>query len=168
MLLHTPRLRLMHLSLADADFIIDLLNQPSFIQNIGDKGVRNRSDAENYLRDGPLASYAAHGFGLYRVSLAHDDSLIGMCGLLRRPNLEHADIGYALLPQFWSQGYAHEAASAVLEHAARDCHLQELLAITVLDNQPSQRLLEKLGFRFTGLRALYGDTLDSRVYHRQL
>ena len=110
--LETKRLILRRLCADDAEFILELLNQPSFLRYIGDKGVRNTEDAIRYIQTGPVASYDRFGFGLYLVELKESDVSIGMCGLLKRETLPDVDIGFAFLPGYWSQGYAFEAAAA--------------------------------------------------------
>lgn len=153
----TDRLRLRRLTLDDAPFILDLVNQPSWLENIGDKGVRNLDDARDYLRKGPMAMYEQHGFGLYCVERAADGIPMGLCGLIKRDALEDVDIGYALLPPYWGQGFAREAAQATLAHAVRDYGLQRVVAITSPGNSRSARLLEEMGFRFERMLALSGD-----------
>ena len=127
-ILETERLFLRQFTADDAAFILELVNEPSFIQNIGDRGVRTLSDAVRYIETGPVASYARNGFGLYLVTLKESDESIGMCGLITRAALEDVDIGYAFLPRFWSKGYAVEAARAVKEQA-RGRGLKRLVAI---------------------------------------
>ena len=144
----TPRLIVRELTPADAPFILALLNDPSFIRNIGDRGVRTLDDAAGYIENGPRASYARHGFGLWLVELAEAAAPIGICGLLQRDELPDPDIGFAFLPAYRSKGYAFEAASAVLAHARGGLGLSRLLAIVNPDNQSSIRLLERLGFRY--------------------
>jgi RimJ/RimL family protein N-acetyltransferase len=146
--LETERLRLRKLSLDDAGFILRLLNEPSFLQNIGDRGVRTHEDARAYIVNGPLASYEAFGFGLYLIELRESAAPIGICGLLKRPALEDVDIGYALVPEHWSKGYALESAAAVMSYASRALGLQRVVAVTDPANASSIRLLERLGFRF--------------------
>jgi RimJ/RimL family protein N-acetyltransferase len=146
--LETDRLRLRRLSVDDADFVLRLLNEPSFIQNIGDKGVRTRDEACSYILNGPVASYEKFGFGLYLVETKEPDAAIGICGLLKRDVLEDVDIGYALLPEFWSKGYALESARAVISYASEVLGIKRLVAVTNTDNQSSIRLLERMGFRF--------------------
>src|SRR3982751_3529537 len=102
--LETARLTLRRLQFEDAPHLVDLLNQPSFLENIGDRGVRNIDDAHRYLREGPMAMYERHGFGLWRASRRADDAFVGMCGLLKRDILPDVDVGYALLPRHWGQG----------------------------------------------------------------
>lgn len=146
-LIETPRLCLRPFKLDDADFILELLNDPAFLQYIGDKGVRNPDEARDYLRKGPLASYDRFGFGLLRVALKEGTS-IGMCGLLKRDTLDHADLGFAFLPRFRAQGYAFESAVAVLAYARAVWGVERVLAIASPDNVASIGLLEKLGFAF--------------------
>lgn len=129
--------------------MLELLNEPSFKRFIGDKRVRNIADAEHYIANGPVASYARHDFGLLLVHL-HDAvaTPIGICGLLQRDTLAHPDIGFAYVPAFWGCGYGFEAAGAVLKDARERLHLSQLLGLTSPDNVASIRLLEKLGLRF--------------------
>ena len=116
MVLETPRLSLRRFTTADAAFVLRLLNEPSFIQYIGDRGVRTLDDAAGYIEQGPVASYRRHGFGLYLVELK-DGTPIGTCGVLKREELDHADLGFSLVPEFWSQGFAFEAAHEVKLYA---------------------------------------------------
>ncbi|MET0331261.1 MAG: GNAT family N-acetyltransferase [Dyella sp.] len=164
MILETERLQLHELDTGDASLILALLNEPAFIRNIADKNVRNHEDAVGYLRDGPLASYAAHGFGLYRVRLKHDNVPIGICGLIQRDTLDHPDLGYALLTRHSGRGYATEAAAAVLGHAYQQLDLARVLAVTAPDNRSSIRVLEKLGFRFEKMIVLGDKACASRLF----
>lgn len=164
----TERLRLSQFSLDDAAFVVRLLNEPSFIRHVGDKGVRTIEDAQTYLSNGPLASYAQHGFGLCRVALQATGQSIGMCGLIRRKGLEDVDIGYAFLPEFCSQGYAAEAARGVLQSAARDFGLRRVVAVVNPDNTDSIGLLEKVGFRFERMVLLEGEAVEIKLFAKEL
>lgn len=155
--LSTARLVVRELADDDAPFIVALLNDPDFIRNIGDRGVRTGEDACEYLAAGPLASYARHGFGLCAVVLAGTGKPIGICGLLQRDELPGPDIGFAFLPQYRAQGYAFEAASAVKADAHARLGIQTLFAIVSPGNEPSVRLLEKLGFHREGRVRLRAD-----------
>lgn len=162
LLLETERLILRPLTDDDAPFIVELLNQPSFLENIGDKGVRTREDALRYLHEGPVASWARHGHGLYAVELEETGETIGMCGLLKRDHLDHPDLGYAYLPRFWKNGYALEAARAVITASP---HPGSLLAMVTPANHGSIRLLEKLGFQRAADHPNHPDAL---MYSRQI
>src|SRR6476659_4648638 len=115
--LQTQRLILRQFTVADAEFILTLLNEPSFLRYIGDKKVRNLDDARQYILNGPVASYERNGFGLYLVEVKDQHTPIGMCGLLKRDELPDPDIGFAFLPAFWKKGFAFEAATAVMREA---------------------------------------------------
>jgi len=167
-ILETDRLRLRKVSLADAEFILRLLNEPSFIQNIGDKGVRTLEDARGYISSGPIASYEKFGFGLWLLETKDDMSPIGICGLLKRDALEDVDIGYALVPEFWSKGYAIESASAVLDYARKTLRLNRLVAIVSPNNESSIRLLQKVGFRFEKMVRLSDSAPEIKLFGRKL
>ncbi len=162
--LETERLVLAQLADRDAEFIRGLLNEPSFLRFIGDRGVRTTDDARRYIQDGPVASYARHGFGLLRVGLKDGDTPIGICGVLKRDTLPDPDLGFSLLPDYWSNGYAHEAASAVMHQARGPLGLGRIVAITSVDNEPSIRLLDKLGFRFERMIRLGDDVSELRLF----
>ncbi len=156
-ILETDRLALRLMSTDDAEFMLQLLNDPSWLQFIGDRGVRTLDDARTYILNGPVEMYARLGFGFYIVELKDGQIPIGICGLVRREFLNDVDIGYALLPQYWAKGYAYEAASAVMAYGTGVLGLKRVVAITSSDNHNSARLLEKLGLRYKRMVA-YPDT----------
>ena len=163
-ILETERLSLRRLTPDDAQFILELLNQPSFLRYIGDKGVRNSEDAIQYIQTGPVASYDRFGFGLYLVELKESGTPIGMCGLLKRETLADVDVGFAFLPDYWSRGYAFEAAAAVMTYGREVLGLRRIVAITSLDNAASIKLLEKIGLRFERLIKLTEDQPEVRLF----
>ena len=162
--LETERTRIRDFVLSDAQFILELLNQPSFIRFIGDKGVRTVEDAEKYLINGPIESYKRHGFGLYCVELKDTNTPIGMCGLLKRETLPDVDLGFAFLPEYWRQGHAFEAASVSLVQARDVFRLKRILAITNPDNDASIKLLQRLGFQFQQAMKLSNDADEVKVF----
>ena len=157
--IETERLIISHLNLEDATFITKLVNSPGWLQYIGDRNVRSVEDAQRYLENGPLKSYAQWGFGLFRVALKTTQTAIGICGLIKRDGLEDIDLGFALLPAYAGKGYAYEAAEAVMAYAQHHLHLQRLVAITLVDNAASLKLLQKLGFRFEHMVRLNNEDL---------
>ncbi|HSL31657.1 MAG TPA: GNAT family N-acetyltransferase [Anaerolineales bacterium] len=167
-ILETERLTLRQFELRDAEFILELLNEPSFIRNIADRGVRTVEDARNYLLNAPITSYQKHGFGLFMVELRETGEPIGMCGLIRRDGLQDVDIGYALLPRFWSKGYALEAARAVREYARNRIGLKRLVAIVDPANESSIRVLEKIGLRYEKMIRLSTDDIELKLFGTSL
>lgn len=166
--IQTERLNLRKFATDDAGFILQLLNDPSFLHFIGDKGVRTLADAENYLRTGPLESYERHGFGLWMVELRDANIPVGMCGLLKRDTLPDVDIGFAFLPQFRSKGYAQESAAAVADYARNVLGLKRLVAITNPDNDKSKSVLEKIGLRFDKMIRLSEDAPEIKLFTADL
>lgn len=147
-ILETERLVVRELTAGDAGFILELVNDPDWLRNIGDRGVRDIEGARGYIEQGPAASYREHGFGLWAVDLKKLDEPVGICGLIQRDYLDHPDMGFAFLPAHRGLGYAVESASAVMGYARGALALGRLLAIVSPGNRDSIRLLEKLGMRF--------------------
>jgi [ribosomal protein S5]-alanine N-acetyltransferase len=166
--LETPRLTLRRLTSDDAPFVLALYNEPSFRENIGDRGVHDLESAHRYLREALMAMYERYGFGLWHVSRKTDGAAIGTCGLLRRDKLPDADLGYAYFPAFWGQGYALEAAEATLLHGARKYGLRRVIAVVSAGNAASVRVLEKAGMRFERMHALDPAEPEVRLYAREL
>ncbi len=159
--LETIRLILRRLSIEDADFILELVNEPSWLRFIGDKGVRS---ARDYILKGPVESYERFGFGLYLVELKENGTPIGICGLIKRESLKDVDLGFAFLPKFWGNGYAYESASAVMAYGKSAFGLNRIVAVTTPDNHSSIKVLEKLGFKFEQMVRLSVDAPEIKLF----
>lgn len=147
-ILETERLILRQFTLDDAAFILELLNTPTWLRFIGDRGVHSIEDAENYLRNGSLKSYAENGFGFYAVIDKESEKAIGMCGLIKRDNLPDIDIGFAFLPHLLSKGFGYEIASATLDYALNTLKLKRVIAIVNPENEKSIGLIKKIGMAY--------------------
>ncbi len=148
--LETERLILRRLCADDAGFMLELMNDPGFIKWVADRGIRTTGDAANYLAEKSLPSYERFGFGFYRVDLKETGTPLGICGLIQRETLEAPDVGFAILERFGRNGYAYEAAVAVMEYGRTVLKLPTIAGVTAPENRVSIRLLEKLGLRFQG------------------
>jgi ribosomal-protein-alanine N-acetyltransferase len=153
----TKRLQLRHYTLDDAPFVLELLNSPEWVANIGDRGIESLADAENYIVEKYLPQYAELGYGSYISEKKGTNEIVGTCGIYKRPDLEHPDIGFALLPEYAKQGYALEAARALMEYAGSFLKIDTMYGITMPTNINSIRLLEKLGLRQIDRIRLEGD-----------
>lgn len=162
--LETSRLLLREVEESDGSFILALLNSPGFLENIGDRGVRTEAAACDYIRDVIAASYRELGFGLWLVVRRGDARPVGIAGLIRRDGLDDPDVGYALAPDAWGQGYAQEAAAVVVDHALGTLGLTRLAAITTPENFASMAVLRKLGFAFEGMVHLPGSERESAYF----
>ncbi|MET1254467.1 GNAT family N-acetyltransferase [Aliikangiella maris] len=163
-LFKTARLIVREFNLEDAPFVFKLVNEPSWIENIGDKNIHNIDDAKNYLLNGPMKSYRENGFGLYLIELKTTGMPIGMCGLVKREGLDCPDVGYALMPEFWGLGLASEAAKATLDFAKEALSIERVLGVTSVENVGSIRVLEKIGLRFDQIIQLPGSEQLSRLF----
>ena len=163
-IIETERLILSPLTTADAAFMLELMNEPAFIEYVADRGLRTEADAAHYLAEKILPSYQRFGFGFYRVTLKATQSAVGICGLVKRETLEDPDIGFSILQRFCRKGYAYEAAAAVMEYGRNDLGLIRICGVTAPGNQASIRLLEKLGLKFQGKMHLPGYGPESLLF----
>jgi RimJ/RimL family protein N-acetyltransferase len=163
----TTRLTIRRIEPSDAPFIHVLLNTPGWIKYIGDRNVHTDAEALAYLEKGIFKSYADNGYGFYQVDLKEGNIPIGICGIVNRGTLPGPDFGFAFLPEYMGKGLATEASLAVLEHVKSDLGINELYAITLPDNQPSIRLLERLGFTTQSKVQLQGDPDLLLLYRRK-
>jgi len=137
-------------ALSDGSFFLRLLNDPSWVENIGDRGVHSDADAESYIKNSIWAHYHIYGYGMYAVQLKSTSLPIGICGLVKRDFLSAPDLGFALLPDYVGQGFGSEAARGLMSHARNKLAIGRLYAIARRGNDRSVRLLDRLGFRYEG------------------
>lgn len=163
----TSRLRLRHITLADSGFLLRQLNEPAWIRFIGDRGVRNEAEAAAYIETRFFEPVRALGFGLYVLELKATQEPVGLCGLVKRPFLDHPDLGFSLLGAHWGRGYALEAAQAVVHHARTVLGVPKLYAITSPENVRSGSLLAKLGFRLENAAFPTPDGQSLKLYARE-
>jgi ribosomal-protein-alanine N-acetyltransferase len=162
--IETDRLTLTRLSYDDCAFIVELVNEPSFKRFIGDKKVKSEDDARTYLEDGPIGSYERFGFGLFLVSPKDTGVPAGINGLVRRPEFDDPDIGFAFLERFRGRGYALESSVAVLEYGFDTLGLERVTAMADPRNERSIRLIEKLGMRYERKVRMPGDDHDIALF----
>lgn len=153
----TERLKLREMDVEDAPFMYQLLNSPGWIQFIGDRNIRSLEDARAHILDRYISMYKKHGFGLWLVILKNDHTPIGTCGLIKRPHIDHIDVGYAFLLQYQGKGYAYEAAASCIKYGYDQLKAGKIVAITAADNQRSINLLNKLGMENKGPAGLPND-----------
>lgn len=162
--LETERLILRRLTVNDSEFILELLNDPSWLRFIGDRGVRTLDAARDYILKSLVSMYERLGFGLYLTELKDEGVPVGICGLIKRESLDDVDVGFAFLPKFRGKGYAYESASAVMAYGKRTFGLNRMAAITSPDNYDSIRVLEKLGFKFERTIKLSDDSAEISLF----
>ncbi|MFD2822330.1 GNAT family N-acetyltransferase [Lacinutrix iliipiscaria] len=165
----THRLIISKFTLYDAAFFLELVNTPHWIKYIGDRNIKTIEQAKQRIKEGHLKSYNTYGFGFYKLQLKEENNkTIGTCGLIKRDTLDHADIGFALLPAYEGKGYGYESALAILKLAKEDFKLETVLAITLPTNKPSIHLLEKLGLSYQKKVKPFEDDKELLLFAKRL
>lgn len=150
MMFETPRLILREFTEADVAAYFEMGNDPRVTRFTGDPAYQNLEQALESLRARPLADYRKHGYGRWAVVLKSSGDVIGLCGLKFLDELQAVDLGYRLLPPYWGQGLATEAARPTLRYGFETLRLDEILGLVDPNNVPSVRILQKLGMTFVG------------------
>ena len=163
-LIETERLQLREYTLEDAPFSFALMNSESWLRNIGDRKITSLELAKDYIKKKYLPSYTENGFGAYVVILKDTGKTIGACGLYKRPNLDHPDVGFAFLPEYLSQGFGYESANAVMHYAKNTLNLTTIFGITIEENVASRKLLEKIGLRQIDTMVMEGEGEELLLY----
>lgn len=163
-ILRTSRLYLSKINKKDAPFLYQLMNDPDWILNIGDRQINNLEDAEKFIANRFIKSYKENEFGFYILRLIEDDNPIGICGLIKRDGLDNVDIGYALIPEFRGNGYAFEAAKVVYAYGVNHFKLDKIVAIVNPGNKKSAQILEKLGLQFEKMITLPNETKEIQLF----
>lgn len=163
-IISTTRLELFEIGPDDAPFILELLNTPSWLKYIGDRGLRSEEDASYYIVNSMMPAYKKLGFGFYLTKLKVENTPIGICGLVKREALEHVDIGFAFLPEYEGKGFGFESASAIMQYAQTTLGIKTISGITNSDNKSSIALLEKLGLRFQKMILLPNETKEIMLF----
>ena len=148
--LETERTKITEISTSDAPFILELVNSPEWLRYIGDRNIHSISDAENYITNTYVNSFNQFGFTYYLVSLKNNTQ-IGICGFLQKIYLKNPDFGFAFMPEYHNQGFGYESGNAILKYGLDEFGLNNIDAITMSDNNPSIKLLLKLGFIQDGI-----------------
>jgi ribosomal-protein-alanine N-acetyltransferase len=167
-LIETERLCLRPVTRDDAELMLAIWNDPAFIRNVADRGIRTIDEARVAIQSGAQKLFEDYGYGPYSMALKSDGSQIGICGLFKRDNLDDPDIGFSVLPDYCGKGYAGEAAVAVVDFARRELGITALTAIVSPSNAPSIGLIRKLGLRFERMITMPGEDDAICLYSRDL
>lgn len=162
--IETARLNLRPVTTDDAAFVLRVLNDPGYVENIADRGVRTLEQAREYMKTAAVFAYDDRGLGFNIVEVRETGEAVGICGLVKRDTLDDVDVGYALLETYAGRGYAREAAAGTLAHALGRLGLGRVVAITAPGNTGSRRVLEVIGMRFEGVIQVPGYDGGSALY----
>jgi len=160
---HTERLSLIPLNVDDATFIFHLVNTKGWIQFIGDRNILNVGLSKMYIQqllDNDKINY-------WVVHLKKEKIPIGVVTIIKKDYLPFHDIGFAFLEKYQGKGYAFEAAERIINYALNEIKMDNIAAVTQLDNIRSIQLLEKLGLRLHDIIKNNGENLNLYLFHFQ-
>lgn len=158
-MLTTDRLSLRLPSLDDAAALLEL-NRVNW-QRIGNR-LRTLEEEQTMLAENAARPFGSPGWHQFVVERREGGGVIGRVAInFGGPGERQAELGYGLHPESWGHGYGAEAVGRALTHLFDEHDVHRVVAITGIDNQPSRRLLEKLGFR------LEAHTLESFFHHAE-
>lgn len=165
MFIETPRLVIRDYTLEDSGFVLQMLNEPTYIENIRDNGIRSIEDARQYISEKILKNIQIFGFGYHVIARKSDMRPIGQCGIVLRSFLTDPDIGFSFLMEFQNMGFGFEAVSAYMKSSEVN-QFKKLHAFTSIVNPGSQKLLLKLGFHDDGIIKYDNTDEDVKLFTR--
>jgi ribosomal-protein-alanine N-acetyltransferase len=147
--MQTARLGFRHWRPDDLDLALGLWGDPRVTRLIDARGQLTTAQIEERLA-AEIAAQEAHGLQYWPIFLLESASHVGCCGLRPYdPPGRIYEIGFHIRADHWRRGYAYEAATAVMDYAFTTVGAAGLFAGHNPRNEPSRRLLTKLGFRYT-------------------
>ncbi len=147
-ILETSRLTLRLMESSDFDELLRIFGDEKVMASFNTEPF-NHQQMEHWIQRN-LAHQEKFGFGLYSVILKSDETLIGDCGL-ERMELEGelvTELGYDFRSDYWNQGFATEAATAVRDYAFSVLCIARLISLIRVGNNASRRVAEKIGMGF--------------------
>lgn len=125
-----------------------LWGQPEVTRFICASGVFTPQEIKSRLAL-EVDNYQKYGVQYFPFFQRSDGKLIGCCGLRPVPGQEDVfELGFHLKKEFWGQGLAFEAASAMIRHSFSTLHVRKLEAGHNPNNTASSKVLLKLGFQY--------------------
>ena len=147
----TSRLRARRLEQADVNVMLSVYGDREVVRWVGDGEPFDRALCEKWV-DITHQDYASHGYGMFALVERESHVVVGFGGLVHLGGQTKVEIKYALHRTLWGQGFATEAAAALLAYGASEFGLSEVIATTAPENESSHRVLLKAGMRRGALR----------------
>jgi len=127
------------------DELLRIFSDPRVMESFGGI-IFNREQMKNWIKRN-LDHQNRYGYGLFSVILKSEGVLIGDCGLehMELDGIQTTELGYDFRSDYWNQGFATEAASAVRDYAFEVLQLPELISLIRVGNEASKRVADKIG-----------------------
>jgi RimJ/RimL family protein N-acetyltransferase len=133
----------------DADQVVTALRDPDIVRWTRVPGDYTHADFQAYLHGSAEAMRAGTTLSLLVVDAAQPSRVLGSCGLHELDG-ERPDIGYWVARGARGRGVAPRAATLMRDFAIETLGRESVEVLVHPDNEPSQRVAEKAGFRRTG------------------
>ncbi|MEM7102905.1 MAG: GNAT family N-acetyltransferase [Bacteroidota bacterium] len=146
--IETERLILREMIPGDVDDMLRLHSDPEVQKYTGENIITSRKEIKEKIKLLRKQNYETHGFGRWVTILKEGMQFVGWAGVKYLPEFDEIDLGYRFLKEHWGKGIATEASKAILEYAFNDLNLNRIIAIAMLDNKASIRVIEKVGMQF--------------------
>ncbi len=158
--IETKRLTIFAPKLEDLEEQIRLQSNPEVMMYIGN-GVRNREEVKQGLQKA-IHHYERFKFSLGSVYEKDTQRFVGRAGIIHLgldENAKEIEVAYALMPEFWNQGYATELASSLAEWGFKNLDVKEIVAVTKRENYGSRKVLEKIGMKHVKDAIYHGNSI---------
>ncbi|MGI9324136.1 MAG: GNAT family N-acetyltransferase [Pseudomonadales bacterium] len=160
--LSTTRLVIQPIQSADEERLLRLWRDPEVRRYLWDNHIISEDEVKA-IQQGSDRCFAEYGAGLYGIAAVDQpNDLVGFCGLRKFEQGELLELLYGMYPQYWGKGLVTEAVKAVLTHGFEQCGIERVIAATETPNQPSVRVMQRLGMAFSERRQWHG--LDTVFY----
>ena len=145
--LETERLKFRQMEHKDVDLLMEIFADPIAMKYY--PSTLSREHAMKWI-DWNIQSYELHGIGLWICELKENGTFIGQCGIIPQvvDGQEEMEVGYLLARKHWGQGYATEAAKALIDFGFNELGLTRIIATIYHKNDPSMRVAERIGMKF--------------------
>ena len=159
--LTTERLTLRPLTLDDIEWFAAMRGDADIMRYIGANGAVPRQVAEERL-DRHVACWNERGLGMFGARQHGEEAPVGWAGLQPLEGTDEIEVGYAFAKPWWGRGFATEAATALVRWGFEELGLERIVAVAYPENEPSRRVMDKLGMRFERRQLVH--EMDSVYY----
>ena len=146
-MIETERLKFRRLTFDDLPLLIEQRSDPEVNKYLGGIRLQNPEAIEKRLKF-YISCYGKFGFGNCAMIWKEDGRVIGTAGLQPLEDSGEIEVGYSMIKEFWGRGIGTEAARGWLEYGFNVAGLERIVAVAMVGNAASRRIMEKLGMRF--------------------
>lgn len=155
-MIETERLRFRKFTLDDLPQLIEQRSDPDMYRYLGGTRMQNPEALAKRIRF-YMDCYDSHGFGMCPMFWKETGEFIGSAGIQPLQDTEEIEVGYSVIKKYWGLGIGTEAARGWLDFGFNNCGQERIVAVAVLENGASRRVMEKLGMTYEKTESHYGE-----------